>query len=158
MLPRQRYRRRVTLSRHLTPSMRLLLAAVLALCLGVRLLTPAGFMPAFAGGALTIVPCPDAEGAPPFAPKPAMADMAMPGHAMAARGGHAHDYAGKDVFHHQPCPYAAAASLTGLDTGFAALAALVAMAVLPPLARALPHYRRQATRERPPLRGPPLLA
>ena len=139
-------------------STRLLLAALLALCLGVRLLTPAGFMPSFADGALTIVPCPDATGSPPPAAMPAMHEMAMDGMAMAMPVPvHEHDRS-KDGFHHPSCPYASAASLVGIDPGIAVLAILILLSALPPLAPALPAFRRQARRERPPSRGPPLPA
>jgi hypothetical protein len=135
-------------------STRLLLAALLALCLVVRLLTPPGFMPSFASGALAIVPCPDAEGAPPAPPSPVMHHMdgmAMAGMATPAPV-HNHD---KNPFHHPSCPYTAAASLAGLDFGGIALALVVLVAALPPLARALPEFRRRATRDRPPAQGPP---
>jgi len=146
--------------RRFPATVRLLLAAVLALCLAVRVLTPAGFMPSFATGSLAIVPCPDAEGAAPFAPAPPlppmpamhhMVGMAMPPMAMAEP---AHDH-GKNGFHHQSCPYAAAASLNGLDLGVVLLAFLATLAAVPPLARALPAIRRHATRDRPPAQGPP---
>ena len=141
--------------RRIHPSIRLLLAAVLALCLGVRVLTPAGFMPSFATGSLAIVPCPAAEGAPPVQPMPAMHHMdgmAMPDMVAPAP---AHDH-GKDGFHHQSCPYASAASLAGLDLGGIVVALVVLIAVLPPLSPALRVFRLRATRERPPAQGPPL--
>lgn len=136
---------------------RFLVAALLALCLGVRLLTPAGFMPSFAGGSLAIVPCPDAEGATPVPPPPmAMAHMhgmAMPGMVMTEP---VHDH-GKKGFH-QSCPYAAAASLTGLDAAGNVVVLLALLAILPPLTRALRAFGRRATRDRPPSQGPPLPA
>ena len=137
--------------------MRLLLIVVLALCLAVRLLTPPGFMPSFDGGSLAIVPCPDAEGASLVRASPAMSAMPMDGMAM-PDAGHTHHHDGKEAFHHPVCPYAAAASIAGLDAGVIAFAAIVFMAALPPLARALPRYRRHATRDRPPAQGPPLPA
>src|SRR3954451_6220498 len=64
-------------------------AALLVLLLAVRMLSPAGFMPAFDRGTITIVACPDYEAAdPPMA--------------------HHHHNGGKK--HHQPCPYAAGAA------------------------------------------------
>ena len=144
---------------------KLVLAAVLALWLGVRLLTPAGFMPSFANGSLAIVECPEADGVPAL---PAMADMDMaemnmagmdmtgmnmPGTAMPDAG---HDH-GKNGFH-QLCPYAQAASLAGIDPGVAVIAPLVLVAALAPLARALLAISRRATRDRPPSQGPPLPA
>ena len=137
-----------------------MLAAILALWLGVRLLTPAGFMPSFANGSLAIVECPEADGAPPMAAMPGMdmgamdmAGMDMPGMAMPDTG---HDH-GKNGFH-QLCPYAQAASLAGIDPGVAAIAPLVLLAALAPLARALLAISRRATRDRPPSQGPPLPA
>jgi hypothetical protein len=159
--------------RQFQPQVRLLLAAVLALCLGVRVLTPAGFMPSFASGSLANVPCPDAGGVPPAPPMPpmhdmagmAMADMApmhdMAGMAMADMAPpapvHDHDH-GSSAFHHPSCPYASAASLAGLDFGDVVLAVVVLLAALLPLAPALPAFSRHATRDRPPAQGPPLPA
>jgi hypothetical protein len=80
-----------------------------------------------------------------------MDGMAMAGMAAAAPA-HNHD---KNPFHHQSCPYAAAASLAGLDFAGMALALVVLIAALPPLARALSEFRRRATRDRPPAQGPP---
>jgi hypothetical protein len=138
---------------------RLLLAALLALCLGVRVLTPVGFMPSFASGSLAIVPCPDADGAPSAPPTLAMHHMdGMAMADMATRAPvHDHDH-GKNPFHHQSCPYASASSLSGLDSSVVILAVIVLLALLPPLARSLPTFRRRATRDRPPAQGPPLPA
>jgi hypothetical protein len=145
--------------RRFHPHIRLLLAAVLALCLGVRVLTPAGFMPSLANGSLAIVPCPDAEGAPPIAAPAPMTmshtgHMAMPPGAMPER---VHDHR-TNAFHHPACPYASAASLAGLDPGLVVLAVVALFAILPPLAWALPVFRRRATRDRPPAQAPPLPA
>jgi hypothetical protein len=134
--------------RRFHPMTRLLLAALLALWLGVRLLTPAGFMPSFANGSLAIVECPEADGAPLPMAMPDMPGMAMPD------AGHDH---GKNGFH-QLCPYAQAASLVGIDPGMAVLAILVLLAALSPVARALLAFSRRATRDRPPSQGPPLPA
>jgi hypothetical protein len=133
---------------------RLLLAALLALCVGVRLLTPAGFMPSFASGSLAIVPCPDAEGAPPDPPAPVMHHMDGMAMADTVTPAPVHDH-GRNPFHHQSCPYASAASLAGLDFAGVTLALVVLVAVLPPLSPALPVFRRRATRDRPPAQGPP---
>jgi hypothetical protein len=135
------------------PLPRLLLVVVLALCLGVRLLTPIGFMPSFAGGSLAIVECPQAEGAPVAAAMPDMPGTDMPG--MAMPHGREHD-AGKGF--HQTCPYAEAASLAGTETIIALVALLVPLAALAPLARLLHAVARRASRDRPPSRGPPLPA
>ncbi len=139
--------------RRLGTSTRFVLVAFLALCLGVRLLTPAGFMPSFADGTLAIIQCPDADGAlPSAAPVMRMAGMPMPGMAMPASDDHRHDGI------HQLCPYAQAASLAGIDPGIAMLAILRPRPVLPPLAAPMPIIRRHPTRDRPPAQGPPLLA
>lgn len=137
--------------------MRLLLTAMLALCMAVRLLTPPGFMPSFDGGSLAIVSCPDAEGGTLVRATPAMPAMPMDGMAMPGAG-FTHHHDGKDAFHHPVCPYAAAASIAGLDAAFIAFAAIVGTTTLPPLARALPHYNKRATRDRPPAQGPPFPA
>jgi hypothetical protein len=146
----------VTRVRHLAPTTRLLLAAVLALWLAVRLLTPAGFMPSFAGGALAIVECPEADSAPPAIAMPEMPgmDMSMPG--MTMPDGH-DGHGGKATFH-QSCPYAPAGSIVGLAAGFAVFAVLFLVSALPPQARALLAIRAHATRDRPPSQGPPLPA
>src|SRR5689334_5269225 len=86
-------------------------AVLLALLLAVRLLSPAGFMPAFDHGSVTIVACPDVDAPPP--------PMAMSGH-------HHHD-ANK---HHQACPYAAAAAAaTAPELAIIATLILVASAL-----------------------------
>jgi hypothetical protein len=137
---------------------RLLLAALLALCLGVRLLTPAGFMPAFASGSLAIVPCPDAEGPHQDAatlamPGMDMSAMDMPGMGMPDAGQHD----GRTGFH-QACPYAASASLAGLLPGLCLLILVVLLAASLPRARRLAALYRRATRDRPPSQGPPFPA
>jgi hypothetical protein len=141
----------VTHFRRSRPITRLLLAAVLALWLGVRLLTPVGFMPSFAGGSLTIVECPEADGAPPPMAMPDMPGMDMAGMAMPA-----HDHA-KSGFH-QLCPYAEAASLAGIAPGAVLVALLVVLAALAPQARALLAFPLRPTRDRPPSQGPPFPA
>jgi hypothetical protein len=135
------------------PFTRFLLAVLLVLCLGERLLTPSGFMPSFADGSLAIVECPAAEGAPAQMAMPNMPGMEMPGMTMPAD--HQHDD-GK-VFH-QTCPYAGAASLTGLEPGVAMVALIALFAALAPLARTHLAFSRSATRDRPPSQGPPLPA
>jgi hypothetical protein len=117
-------------------SIRIAWAALFALLLAVRSLAPAGFMPAFDHGAVTIVACPDAQGSAP-----------MPVH------GH-----GEHKSFHQPCPYAAASALGALPLEWAPLLGLVMLAALllasPPPASVLVH----AVRARPPTRGPPFSA
>jgi hypothetical protein len=136
--------------RRIAPFTRFLLTVLFTLCVGVRLLTPIGFMPSFAGGSLAIVECPVALGAPAPAEMPG---MDMPGKAMP----HGHQHDESKVFH-QPCPYAEAASLAGLEFHSTLVALLVLFAALAPLARVMLAVSRRATRERPPSQGPPLPA
>jgi hypothetical protein len=116
---------------------RCICAALLALLLGVRLLAPAGFMPSFDHGAVAIVACPDAE--------PSAAPM----------GAHHHGHS-KQL--HQPCPYAAASGLGALAADMAPLVAVLILAAALLLGRTFLFIERSRTRERPPLRGPPLFA
>lgn len=110
-------------------------AALLALLIGVRLLAPAGFMPSFDHGAVTIVACPDADGA---------------GAPMAAH----HEGHSKKL--HQLCPYASASGQGSLapEAPLPVAVALVAAVLLLGRTFAVPERRR--SHERPPLRGPPL--
>jgi hypothetical protein len=112
-------------------------AALLALLLGVRLLAPAGFMPSFDHGAVTIVACPDAV--------PAAAPMS------AHHQGHSKQL-------HQPCPFASASGLGSLAADVAPLLAVLILAAVLLLGRTFLFIERSRTRERPPLRGPPLFA
>jgi hypothetical protein len=114
--------------------MRLSWAILLALLLAVRSLAPAGFMPAFDRGALTIVACPGAS------------PMAM-----------GHHQPGDDSGKHQPCPYADASGLGALAPEWAPLLASVFFAVALLLGRTFLFIERHSRRERPPLRGPPIL-
>src|SRR6478672_4615471 len=107
-------------------------AAVLTLLLAVRLLSPAGFMPAFDQGAVAIVACPDFDPPPP--------PMAMPGH-------HHHD-PGK---HHQTCPYAAGASVAA-PAHLAILATLLLLAGALLLGRRFTFLERVRPRQLPPSR------
>jgi hypothetical protein len=110
----------------------------LACVFAVRLLTPAGFMPAFDRGEVTIVVCPDAIDT------------------SGGTSGHHHDGAPKKG--HQPCPYAAASGsgLPAAELPFFVAPATVGLALL--LGRAFLFLERSRLRERPPLRGPPLPA
>jgi hypothetical protein len=117
---------------------RLLFGVLLALMLSVRLLTPAGFMPAFDGGTVSIVACPDTAAAP-----------AMPSH---------HHQRGDSKSLHQPCPYASAVSLGTVDSAPPAIALLTFFAVALLLGRTFLFLQHAAARERPPLRGPPIPA
>jgi hypothetical protein len=108
-----------------------------ALLLALRCLAPAGFMPAFDHGVVTIVACPDADGAVPS-------------------GMH---HGGDHKSLHQPCPYASAASLGALGPDWTPLLQVLIFAVaLLLLGRTFLFVERHATRDRPPLRGPPLPA
>ena len=115
---------------------RAFMAALMAVALALRLLSPAGFMPAFDHGAVTIVACPDAEPAAP---------MSM---------AHHHHQHG-DKAHQQPCPYAAASSTGPLPrTSPALLPTPISPAALPAAALVQTPPAGQH-RERPPATGPP---
>lgn len=111
---------------------------MLALMLALRLLTPAGFMPAFDRGAVTIVACLDADGGP--------------------SAGAVHHHHGGSKAVHETCPYAAAAGLGGLAADFAPILALLILAPALLLGRTFQFIERQATRLRPPSRAPPIPA
>jgi len=111
-------------------------AALLALVLALRLLSPAGFMPSFDHGAVTILACPDFD--------PAAAPMA-----------HHHDEHKKIQ---SPCPYAAATGLGTIGDSVALLAAALLVGAALLLGRQFRFLERHRTGDRPPLRGPPLTA
>jgi hypothetical protein len=115
------------------------LVFVLACVFVVRLLTPAGFMPAFDHGRLTVVSCPDAFETP------------------AVMGGH-HHHQGAPKTVHQPCPYAAAPALGLPVADLPMLAAFLAVGLALLLGRAFRFLGQHRLRDRPPLRGPPLPA
>jgi len=111
------------------------MAMLLALAFSLRLLSPAGFMPSFEHGAVTIISCPDAQ---PMAP-------------MAA---HRHHH-GKS--RPQPCPYAAAvAAGARLGGEPIALAPSFAAHTIEPYLRA-ERVHPVRIRDRPPATGPPSL-
>lgn len=110
-------------------------AALLALLLALRCLAPAGFMPAFDNGSVTIVACPDAD---PAAPMP-----------MHRHGDH------KAL--HQPCPYASVSALGALGPGYSPLLAGILFALVLAVGAALLPLE-QRDRLRPPATGPPLPA
>ena len=114
-------------------------AAMLALVLALRLLTPAGFMPSFEQGRIAVVPCDGIVAAPP--------PMKMAHH-----DGHQHGKAG-----HQPCPYAAGASPASLPLdSFAGIEPpLISATTLAAFAAAFFLRSRQ---DRPPSTGPPAAA
>ena len=115
--------------------MRAICAMLLALLLAVRLLAPAGFMPAFDHGAVAIVACTDAEPAPPM-----------------------HHHHGNLKHEHQQCPYASASSLGALGADFAALFDVLIFAVALLLGRSFLFLERNNARQRPPTRAPPIPA
>lgn len=120
-----------------TSAYRAAIAAALGLVLAVRLLAPPGFMPLFERGSVTIVACPDAQ--------PSL-DRAS---------GHHHDSDHPKKLH-QSCPYASASALGGLVDDLVALATVLVVQIALVLGRAWLFVERQRSRERPPLRGPPL--
>ena len=111
-----------------------MLGALAALLLAFRLLSPAGFMPAFDHGTVTIVACPDADAA---------ASQTAPHH---------HHEPGTS---HQQCPYAAG-STTGTFNSAGAID--VAHLITEPMmtnARGIAITLPRRAKDRPPLRGPP---
>lgn len=112
-------------------------AAVFALLLALRLLAPAGFMPAFDHGGVAIVLCPDS--APDVTPMSA----------------HHNDHSKKL---HQTCPYASASGLGSLAADFRLLDDVLILAVALLLGRTFLFLERSNAHERPPLRGPPIPA
>jgi hypothetical protein len=134
---RRRYPASVIPVRTASGLARSIAAALFALLLALRLLTPEGFMPAFEHGAVTIVACPDADPAavPPMA---------------------AHHHGSKKV--DQPCPYASTSGLGSVAPDLPLLvgALLLSSALL--LGRTFLFLERSRAYERPPLRGPPIPA
>jgi hypothetical protein len=116
-----------------------LFAAMLALLLAVRLLSPAGFMPAFDNGQVTIVACPDAGGAAPTAAV-------------------THHHHGDGKAAHQQCPYAAGSAPDALGSDFAPLVALLVFAAALLLGRTFVFIERNGALKRPPSRAPPISA
>src|SRR5689334_14779375 len=110
-------------------------AVLLALLLGVRTLSPVGFMPAFDRGTITIVACPDYDAAPPMAH---------------------HHHGPKEL--HQHCPYAAGSAPA---TSLLELAPLLTLLLAGAALLLWPRFHAvglRRSRERPPSRGPPLPA
>lgn len=116
---------------------RTLWAAVFALSLAMRLLTPSGFMPAFDHGGLTIIDCP-ASSAAPMAP---MRDMG-------------HDPA-KPC---QMCPHAIATGAGLADAAPLGTGAPIFVAFVPVIWRILTLDVTSSKYSRPPPIGPPPLA
>ena len=115
-------------------------ATLFALLLGLRLLGSTGYMPAFDGGRLTIIVCPDAD---------ANAPLAL---------GTTHHHHGHAKHAHDPCPYAAAGALGAVGADWPPLAAIALFAAILLLGRTFVFIERQARRERPPSRAPPVPA
>jgi hypothetical protein len=113
---------------------------VLALVLTMRLLTPAGFMPALDGGRLEVVACPGGDSTP-----------------MRAMAGMHHDH-GKTGKVCQSCPHATASGAGLIDGAPLALAGSSFLAVPPLLGRAILLPARSSDHDRPPSIGPPLPA
>lgn len=115
---------------------RALWSALLALVLGLRLVTPTGFMPVFDRGQLSVIPC----------------DGTL--HGVAGSMTHGAHHGGKDA--HQSCPYAAGAAPALLPVdGFAGLD-LVPIAPVTIGAFAALLIERGG-HDRPPATGPPFL-
>jgi hypothetical protein len=122
--------------RHASPLTRSAWGALLALLLAVRLLSPAGFMPAFEHGRVTIVACPDADGI--------------------AQSMAAHHHPGDHRGTHQPCPYASASSLGALGADFGPLLSVQLPAGAAPIGITAPQLSLGNERVRPPTRAPPI--
>ena len=113
-------------------------ATIFALLLAVRLLAPAGFMPAFDHGSVTIIACPDADPAVP----------AMHHH---------HHPLGHSVLHH-PCPYASASGVGSLGHDWAALHRFALFATALSVGGAFLFIELRRDGERPFAIGPPIPA
>jgi hypothetical protein len=111
---------------------------LLALGLALRLLTPAGFMPAFDHGIVSIVACPDWDSGTPATP--------------------AHHHHGGSKTPHQPCPFAAASGLGALTTAFGSLLNVMILAPALLLGRTFLFIECHSARVRPPTRAPPFPA
>lgn len=117
-------------------------ALIVAAALLVRLLVPAGFMPVFAGGAVTIAVCTGDGPMQVIIPAPGATGQHDD------RGGHATS----------PCAFAdlALPAIGGADPVLLAAALLFVIAAALAAVAAAPH--RRIAHLRPPLRGPPLPA
>src|SRR5689334_2350602 len=107
---------------------RAVIGAALALLIAVRLLSPAGFMPSFEQGSVTIVACPDFD---------------LP----SAMGHHHHGTKGKA---HQTCPYAAASALGTADVGGFILAVVLLVGAALLLGRPSDYVAADRRYRRPP--------
>ena len=119
----------------LNSTARAFVGVLFALLLAFRLLSPAGFMPAFADGRVTIVACPDTFDAP-----------------IAAH--HHHGETGQSL--HQHCPYASAAGLGALAADFGALLGDLIPAATSVIAGTIQQSTHDHRQFRPPTRAPPI--
>ena len=110
-----------------------MLGALAALLLAFRLLSPAGFMPAFDHGAVTIVACLEAGAA---------TSHAAPHHHSPASA-------------HQSCPYAAGGTTGTFDSGGAIDVPPLITEPMMTNARGIAIILPRRANDRPPLRGPP---
>lgn len=138
--------------RTLAPAARRFVAVMMALCVGVWLAMPPGFMPASKHGVPVIVPCPGSDGTMDIVQA---AEMAMPAMPMGGQG--AHHHGSTDAFHHV-CQYAAAASLFALGGGAPPPRTLGSAKTTIPSMPALAVFHRHPTRDYPPAQGPPVPA
>jgi hypothetical protein len=120
---------------------RLLIAALLAMLLGLRLVGASGYMPGLDHGVVTIVACPDAEVEAPLAI----------GSAHRHHGHSGHQHGGL-------CPFASASSVGALGVDWRAILVVLFFPAVSLLGRACFRLERNRLRERPPSQGPPLLA
>jgi hypothetical protein len=117
-----------------------MLAVLLVLLLGLRLVGATGYMPGVDHGRLTVIICPDSDVNAPLAIGPA------------------HHHHGQARHDHNICPYAAAAALGAVGADWAPLLSVLIFAVALLLGRTFLCIDRQSNRDRPPAIGPPLLA
>jgi DUF2946 family protein len=115
-------------------------AALFALLLALRLIGSAGYMPGVEHGRVTIIVCPGAD---------VNAPLAL---------GTADHHRGHGGHHHSTCPYAAAAALGAIGPDWTPLLAITVFAVALLIGRRFLFLERNATRDRPPAIGPPILA
>lgn len=120
---------------------RAVLAILLALLLGLRLMGATGYMPAVEHGRIAIVACPDADANAPLA-------IAAPQH-------HHHNHS---KHHHATCPYASAAWIGAVAADWTPLLGGLIFAVAAVFGFALSIALPQRQRDRPPSRGPPIPA
>ena len=114
-------------------------ATIFALLLAIRLLAPAGFMPAFDHGSVTIIACPDADSSVP------------------AIHHHHHHPLDHAALHH-PCPYASASGLGALGPDWTPPGRVAPFAAALVVGSAFLFIERRRDGERPFAIGPPVSA